>query len=392
MRLHFQILALGVSVLLAGAGPAFGGTTTNLINVQYRGSGTNPHNLYGLGQGTNYTGAAVLGSGGDTWNQEQIGYYYQSPNPYFNAVSLVNSASTASGLTLTLGYVGQNPIQGAMMTGTAADPATTNLMMSSIFIYCNYGAGQDTTTHTIGGLSGYAGSTANLVVYAGAPSAQTEQIAITGGASGGNSGSTLTTSSTSRSINAGVGVAYNSFTNLTLTGGNLVFTVHNPSAAQSANAGFVNGFQIQIITPNPLIATQPVGQSVVAGTPVSFSVGAAGTAPLSYQWQATNNVNGFTNLVNGGQISGANTNLLTIASVTPDWALVYRVIVTNSVGSVTSAPASLAVQTVPVITTQPVSQTTVAGSTVSFNVVGTGGLPLSYNGRRRTASMASPIW
>jgi guanyl-specific ribonuclease Sa len=177
---------------------------------------------------------------------------------------------------------------------------------------------------------------------------------------------------------AGVGVAYNSFTNLTLTGGNLVFTVHNPSAAQSANAGFVNGFQIQIITPNPLIATQPVGQSVVAGTPVSFSVGAAGTAPLSYQWQATNNVNGFTNLVNGGQISGANTNLLTIASVTPDWALVYRVIVTNSVGSVTSAPASLAVQTVPVITTQPVSQTTVAGSTVSFNVVGTGGLPLSY--------------
>ena len=192
MRLNFQILALGVSLLLAGAGPVFGGTTTNLINVQYRGSGTNPHGTYGLGQGATYTGAAVLGSGGDTWNQEQIGYYYQSPNPYFNAVSLVNSANTASGLTLTLGYVGQNPIQGAMMTGTAADSATTNLMMSSIFIYCNYGAGQDTTTHTIGGLSGYAGSTANLVVYAGAPSAQTNQIAITGGASGGNSGSTRT--------------------------------------------------------------------------------------------------------------------------------------------------------------------------------------------------------
>ena len=72
MRLNFQILALGVSLLLAGAGPVFGGTTTNLINVQYRGSGTNPHGTYGLGQGATYTGAAVLGSGGDTWNQEQI--------------------------------------------------------------------------------------------------------------------------------------------------------------------------------------------------------------------------------------------------------------------------------------------------------------------------------
>ena len=389
MRLHFQNLALGVSLLLAGAGPAFGGTTTNLINVQYLGSATNPNNPTNafsgtsgiwVGPGVAYSGAGVLGSAGDTWNQKSVTYYNNAaPGPYFTAVSLVNSANSASGLTLTLNY--QSIIQGAGLAGTATDAATTNLMQSSAFIYTysgGSGAGNAKTTHTISGLSGYAGSTANLVVYAGAPSAQTEQIAITGGASGGNSGSTLTTSSTSRSINAGAGVAYNNFTNCTLTGGNLVFTVNETGAAANANAGYVNGFQLQIITPNPLIATQPVGQSVVAGTPVSFSVGAAGTAPLSYQWQATNNVNGFTNLVNGGQISGANTNILTISNVTPNWALVYRVIVTNSVGSVTSAPASLTVQTVPVITTQPVSQTTVGGSTVSFNVAGTGGLPLSY--------------
>ena len=389
MRINFQILAQGVSLLLAGAGPAFGGTTTNLINVQYLGSATNPNNPTNafsgtsgiwVGPGVAYSGAGVLGSAGDTWNQKSVTYYNNAaPGPYFTAVSLVNSANSASGLTLTLNY--QSIIQGAGLAGTATDAATTNLMQSSAFIYTysgDSGAGNAKTTHMISGLSGYAGSTANLVVYAGAPSAQMEQIAITGGASGGNSGSTLTTSSTSRSLNAGAGVAYNNFTNCTLTGGNLVFTVNETGAAANANAGYVNGFQLQIITPNPLIATQPVGQSVVAGTPVSFSVGAAGTAPLSYQWQATNNVNGFTNLVNGGQISGANTNNLTISNVTPNWALVYRVIVTNSVGSVTSAPASLTVQTVPVITTQPVSQTTVGGSTVSFNVVGTGGLPLSY--------------
>jgi hypothetical protein len=140
------------------------------------------------------------------------------------------------------------------MVGTATDAATTNLMSGSIFIFTwdgGSGAGNAATTHTISGLSGYAGATANLVVYAGAPGTQTEQIAITGGASGGNSGSTLTTSSTSRSLTAGAGVAYNVFTNLTLTGSNLVFTVNETGAAQDVNAGYVNGFQLQVSAPAP---------------------------------------------------------------------------------------------------------------------------------------------
>ena len=46
----------------------------------------------------------------------------------------------------------------------------------------------------------------------------------------------------------------------------------------------------------------------------------------------------FTNLVNGGQISGATANVLTIVNATTNSALDYRVIVSNSYGSVTSAP------------------------------------------------------
>src|SRR5258708_16931510 len=35
----------------------------------------------------------------------------------------------------------------------------------------------------------------------------------------------------------------------------------------------------------PLITQQPLGQTVVGGADVSFTVGASGTAPLAYQWR-----------------------------------------------------------------------------------------------------------
>jgi glucose/arabinose dehydrogenase len=82
----------------------------------------------------------------------------------------------------------------------------------------------------------------------------------------------------------------------------------------------------------PAITTQPVSQTVTAGQPVTFSVTATGTAPLSYQWQR--------NTVN---ITGATSASYTIASTQASHAGTYRVIVTNSAGSVTSNNATLTV-------------------------------------------------
>ena len=350
------------------------GSITNLVDVQFRGSTTNPNGPYKQGQGTAYTGAAVFGSSGDTWNQEQIGYYYnQSPNPFFNAVSLVNSANSASGLTYTLNYA--NIIQGASYAGTPTDTATTNLMSGCISLY-NY-TGNNTITHTVGGLSSYAGAIANLVVYAGAFSARTENIAITGGASGGNSGSTLSTSSTDRKISGGAGDAYNIFTNITLSGGNLVFTVNQPSP--SGDITFVNGFQLQIITPDPKIATQPTSRTNAATTTASFSVTASGTSPFSYQWQATNAAGAnFTNIVNDGiKYGGATNATLYITNCASADQLAYQVIVTNVNGAITSSVVQLTV-TDPVITSQPVSQTAWVASTASFSVAAAGGSSFTY--------------
>ena len=64
-----------------------------------------------------------------------------------------------------------------------------------------------------------------------------------------------------------------------------------------------------------------------------FSVGVSGTSPLSYQWNK-----------NGTPISGATLSSLTLTALKWTNAGSYTVVVTNAVGSVTSATATLTVQ------------------------------------------------
>ena len=116
----------------------------------------------------------------------------------------------------------------------------------------------------------------------------------------------------------------------------------------------------------PSITTHPQSQTVCAGSSVTFSVEASGTAPLSYQWKK-----------DGTDISGATSANYTISSVTTGHAGSYTVVVSNACGSVTSNAATLTVNTPPLITAQPQSQTVCAGNTATFSVVATG-TGLSY--------------
>ncbi|HEV7860549.1 MAG TPA: PQQ-dependent sugar dehydrogenase [Pyrinomonadaceae bacterium] len=84
----------------------------------------------------------------------------------------------------------------------------------------------------------------------------------------------------------------------------------------------------------PSITTQPASQSALAGQPVTFSVAASGSQPLSYQWQR-----------NGVNINGATGASYTIPAVAPgDNNAHFRVIVTNTFGSTTSNDAILTIQ------------------------------------------------
>ena len=83
----------------------------------------------------------------------------------------------------------------------------------------------------------------------------------------------------------------------------------------------------------PSITTQPASQTVTAGQMATFSVVAGGGAPLSYQWKK-----------NGATISGATSaSYTTPATVLADNGSQFAVVVSNSVGSVTSNSATLTV-------------------------------------------------
>ena len=86
----------------------------------------------------------------------------------------------------------------------------------------------------------------------------------------------------------------------------------------------------------PSITTQPANQTVNAGQTATFSVVAAGTAPLTYQWQKNNS-----------NIPSANSaSYTTPATLSGDNGATFRVIVTNPVTSITSNSATLTVNPV----------------------------------------------
>src|SRR4029077_1150747 len=83
----------------------------------------------------------------------------------------------------------------------------------------------------------------------------------------------------------------------------------------------------------PTITTQPANQTVTAGQTATFAVVASGTTPLGYQWQK-----------NGANIVGATSaSYTTPATASADSASTFKVVVSNSVGSVASSAATLTV-------------------------------------------------
>jgi Leucine-rich repeat (LRR) protein len=127
----------------------------------------------------------------------------------------------------------------------------------------------------------------------------------------------------------------------------------------------------------PSISSPPLSQTVIAGSNAVLTVAAAGTAPLSYEWRT----NGIT-LLDGGNISGADTATLTLTAAQPNNVAGYTVVITNVAGSITSSPAAvLTVNVPPSIIAPPQSQIVTAGSNATITVAASGTLPLSYQWR-----------
>lgn len=95
----------------------------------------------------------------------------------------------------------------------------------------------------------------------------------------------------------------------------------------------------------PAIMTHPSSMTVAPGETAMFSTTATGEGPLSYQWER-----------DGKAISSAaSATYTTSPTTTADNGAKFRVVVSNSAGSVTSNPATLSVSAVAVAATDVVT-------------------------------------
>jgi hypothetical protein len=130
----------------------------------------------------------------------------------------------------------------------------------------------------------------------------------------------------------------------------------------------------------PIITNQPQNQTAIAGTTATFTVGATGTGPLSYQWRSHANATTFTNIPFGTEAT------LALANVQPT-SRRFGVVVTDSAAlSATSSP--LVTLTVLGITSQPTDQIVDVGATATFTVSATSAASLAYQWRFNDANLA----
>lgn len=130
----------------------------------------------------------------------------------------------------------------------------------------------------------------------------------------------------------------------------------------------------------PTIIESPVNTTNYVGETVELAVSAAGSLPLSYQWQR-----------NGVDMLGATSPTLTITNITLPYAGRYRARVFNSVSSAVSYEAVLSVEPegFPVILEQPKPMTIYVGGTARFHVEATGGTNLLYEWQHNGTALAN---
>lgn len=109
----------------------------------------------------------------------------------------------------------------------------------------------------------------------------------------------------------------------------------------------------------PVITKQPSNQTINEGGNIDLAVTATGAT--GYQWKK-----------DGSDIPSATNATYSKSGALPADAGSYTCVVTGAGGSVTSSPATVIVNALPVITQQPTNQEITEGETLTLNVVATG--------------------
>ena len=135
--------------------------------------------------------------------------------------------------------------------------------------------------------------------------------------------------------------------------------------------GEKSAWLLKVRSGSPGIAAQPESLKVCEGQKAAFRVEAMGIETLAYQWKK-----------NGVEIGGANANVYIMPSARVGDAGSYSVTVSNSCGLIESIPATLTVNTKPLIKAQPEGQVVCTKTPVNFRVVVSGTEPFCYQWTR----------
>lgn len=181
----------------------------------------------------------------------------------------------------------------------------------------------------------------------------------------------------------------------------LNFTVANPAASTSLGFGdspvgrevsdelaevlatTFTGLTIAASLPPaaPSITTQPAAATISAGQNATFTVAASGNPAPTFKWQkSADGTSGFTDVANGGRVSGATTATLTLTGALTADAGFYRAVAANGV-------TPDAVSNTALLTVNKAAQTITFGSIAgksfgdapfTLGATASSGLPVSY--------------
>jgi hypothetical protein len=175
-------------------------------------------------------------------------------------------------------------------------------------------------------------------------------------------------------------------TNSTLMLTNVQMTAAGEYAVQVFNAFGMDQSSNAVLAVGdpPVITGQPTNQTLVLGTPASFTVTVTGTEPLNYQWSHQ-----------GADLPDATNATLAIPSAQLSDAGNYAVRISNLFGAQSSSNALLTVGIVPFVTTQPTNAAVAVGSDAAFTITADGSAPLtfqwSFNGTNVTDATNSTL-
>ncbi len=231
---------------------------------------------------------------------------------------------------------------------TGAGPSGTNGGMGATSGDVGGTGGVNNTGDSPGGTAGGAGSD---TVSAG-------DSAGNGGGGGGYVGGNGSTATAG--VDCGAGGGGGAGSSWAVNGSGATFGTTSAAGAVSLTFyGFVGS--------GPAVTTQPTSQTKNAGQPATFTAAASGNPAPAVQWQvSTDGGNTFAN------INGATSGTLTLTSTAADNGNEYQAVFANSLGSVTTNPATLTVDTPPTVTTDPTSVTVAPGQPATFTAAATG--------------------